>query len=145
MVSVSGIKTVFRKLKYNLKHGFLALENVVLIIAIAMCLTWTYQSIEAMSRNWELTDRLSADKKTLELLEIEVETAELENEYYESNEYKELAARKFANKQLAGEHMVYLPENSEAAKNKHQVVTIAKEEREYSNVEKWWMYLFPNR
>ncbi len=145
MISVSGIKTVFRKLKYDLKHGFLSLENVVLIIAIAMCLTWTYQSIEAMSRNWELTDRLNADKKTLELLEIEVETAELENEYYKSNEYKELAARKFANKQLAGEHMVYLPENSEAAKNKHQVATIAKEEREYSNVEKWWMYLFPNR
>ena len=142
---MNGIKTALRKLKYRLKHGFFSIENVVLLIAIVMCLTWTYQSIEAMSRNWELTDRLNTDKKTLELLKVEVETAEFENEYYASNEYQELAARKFANKQLPGENMVALPENSEAAKNKHKAVAIAKEEKEYSNVEKWWMYLFPNR
>ncbi|MBR3254171.1 hypothetical protein IKF88_00345 [Candidatus Saccharibacteria bacterium] len=142
---MNGIKTAFRRLKYRLRHDFFSIENVVLVIAIAMCLTWTYQSIEAMSRNWELSDRLNTDKKTLELLEVEVETVELENEYYVSNEYQELAARKFANKQLPGENMVALPENSEVAKNKHKVVTVAKEEKEYSNAEKWWMYLFPNR
>ncbi|MBQ6461679.1 hypothetical protein IJJ36_04650 [Candidatus Saccharibacteria bacterium] len=142
---MNGIKTAFRRLKYRLRHDFFSIENVVLVIAIAMCLTWTYQSIEAMSRNWELSDRLNTDKKTLELLEVEVETAELENEYYVSSEYQELAARKFANKQLPGENMVALPENSEVAKNKHKVVTVAKEEKEYSNAEKWWMYLFPNR
>ncbi len=134
-----------RKLKYRLKHGFFSIENVVLLIAIVMCLTWTYQSIEAMSRNWELTDRLNTDKKSLELLKVEVEAAELENEYYTTNEYQELAARRLANKQLPGENMVALPENSEAAKNKHKVVAVVKEEKEYSNVEKWWMYLFPKR
>ena len=142
---MNGIKTALRKLKYRLKHGFFSIENVVLLIAIVMCLTWTYQSIEAMSRNWELTDRLNTDKKSLELLKVEVEAAELENEYYTTNEYQELAARRLANKQLPGENMVALPENSEVAKNKHKVVAVAKEEKEYSNVEKWWMYLFPHR
>ena len=142
---MNGIKTALRKLKYRLKHGFFSIENVVLLIAIVMCLTWTYQSIEAMSRNWELTDRLNTDKKSLELLKVEVEAAELENEYYMTNEYQELAARRLANKQLPGENMVALPENSEVAKNKHKVVAVAKEEKEYSNVEKWWMYLFPHR
>ena len=142
---MNGIKTALRKLKYRLKHGFFSIENVVLLIAIVMCLTWTYQSIEAMSRNWELTDRLNTDKKSLELLKVEVEAAELENEYYTTNEYQELAARRLANKQLPGENMVALPENSEAAKNKHKVVAVVKEEKEYSNVEKWWMYLFPKR
>lgn len=132
-----------RKIKYRLKHDFLSIENIVLVIAVVMCLTWTYQSIEAMSRNWELNDRLNADKRTLELLKIEVEAAELENEYYRSDEYRELMARKFANKQLPGENMVYLPENSEAAKNKHSVVVATAQEKEYSNIEKWWMYLFP--
>ena len=142
---MNGIKTALRKLKYRLKHGFFSIENVVLLIAIVMCLTWTYQSIEAMSRNWELTDRLNTDKKSLELLKVEVEAAELENEYYTTNEYQELAARRLANKQLPGENMVALPENSEATKNKHKVVAVVKEEKEYSNVEKWWMYLFPKR
>jgi len=136
---------VIRRFKYRLKHGFLSLENVVLVLAVILCLVWTYQSIEAMSRNWELVERLNAEQKTLQLLTLEVEAAELENEYYASDEYRELAARKFANKQLPGEHMVYLPENSETAKNKYKTnVALVKEEQDYSNFEKWLMYLFPN-
>lgn len=136
---------MIRRFKYRLKHGFLSLENVVLALAVILCLVWTYQSIEAMSRNWELVERLNAEQKTLQLLTLEVEAAELENEYYASDEYRELAARKFANKQLLGEHMVYLPENSEKAKNKYKTnVALVKEEQDYSNFEKWLMYLFPN-
>lgn len=143
MMNKIGAK--WRRFKYWLKHGFLSVENIILVLAIVMCLTWTYQSIKAMSRNWELVERLNTEKKTLELLSIEVEAAELENEYYTSDEYRELAARKFANKQLAGEHMVYLPENSEIAKTKFQEKTaIQQEEKTYSNFGKWMMYLFPN-
>ena len=133
-----------RRLKYRVKHDFLSVENVVLLIAIVMCFTWTYQSIEAMSRNWELNERLSAEKKALELATIEVEAAELENEYYASAEYQELAARKLANKQLPGEKMVYLEENSEAAKNKHKTAEVKEVAMtEMSNYEKWMRFLFP--
>lgn len=142
---MNGIKTKLRRLKYKMSHDFLSIENVVLAIAIILCLVWTYQSIVSMSRNWELVERLNSEKKSLELAKIEVETAELENEYYKTEEYQELAARKMANKQLSGEHMVYMPENSEVAKNKHKVAEEVKEEKTYSNFEKWMMYLFPAR
>lgn len=134
-----------RRFKYRLKHDFLSVENVVLFIAIVMCLVWTFRSVEAMSRNWELTERLNAERKNYELIAVEVETMELENEYYMSDEYRELAARRLANKQLPGEHMVYLNENSEAAKNKHKVAEIDAEEPkvEKSNFEKWMQFLFP--
>lgn len=134
-----------RRLKYKLKHDFLTVENVVFVVAVLMCLTWTYQSIKAMTRNFELTERLNKERKSLELLAVEVEAAELENEYVKSDEYQELLARKNANKQLPGEYMVYLPENSEEAKNKHKVVVEKKEEKDYSNFEKWMMYLMPSR
>ena len=75
-----------RRFKYRLKHDFLSVENVVLFIAIVMCLVWTFRSVEAMSRNWELTERLNAERKNYELLAVEVETMELENEYYMSDE-----------------------------------------------------------
>ena len=142
---MNGIKTKLRRLKYRMSHDFLTIENVVLAAAIILCLVWTCQSIVSMSRNWELVERLNSEKKSLELAKIEVETAELENEYYKTEEYQELAARKMANKQLSGEHMVYMPENSEVAKNKHKVVEEKKEEKSYSNFEKWMMYLFPAR
>lgn len=128
-----------------MRHDFLTIENIVLLLAIVLCLNWTYRSIEAMSRNWELSERLNAAEKTLELKKIEIETEELENAYLASDEYQELAARKFANKQLDGEKMVYMPENSERARNKHntEVASVSEEKKEYSNFEQWMMYLWP--
>lgn len=145
MVSMNGIKTKYRRLIYKLKHDYFSVENVVLMLAVFLCLMWTYQSITAMSRNWSLTERLTAEKKSLELLNVEVETAELENEYYKSDEYQELLARKVLDKQLPGEKMVVMPANSEEAKNKHKAVMVGeKEDKDYSNLEKWMMYLFPS-
>lgn len=139
------INSKLRQLKFRLKHDYFSLENVVLFLAILLCLVWTYQSIVSMTRNWELTERLATERKNLELISVEVETAELENEYYRSEEYQELAARRFANKRLAGEKMVYLPENSERAKAKHRVNSAEVIQREYTNFEKWMMYLFPSK
>ena len=142
---MNGVKAKIRRLNYKMRHDFLTVENVVLILAIVLCLVWTYQSIAAMSRNWELTERLTTEKKALELLGVEVEAAELENEYYKTNEYQELLARKYLDKKMPGENMVIMPENSEEAKTKYEVVAMAEEmEKEYSNFEKWMMYLFPN-
>ena len=141
---MNKIKTQFRRLKYKLKHDFLTVENVVLVLAIVLCLVWTYQSITAMSRNWSLTERIVTEKKELELLTVEVEAAELENEYYSTNEYQELLARKYLDKKIPGENMVIMPENSVEAKNKHKTVEVKQEEKEYTNFEKWMMYLFPN-
>ena len=103
MVSMSGVKTKIRQLKYKLRHDFFTMENVVLFLAIILCLVWTYQSILAMSRNWELSERLTAEKRTLELLEVEVEMAELENAYYNTDEYQELMARRYLDKKMPGE------------------------------------------
>ena len=34
MISMSGVKTKFRQINYKIKHDFLTIENVVLVIAI---------------------------------------------------------------------------------------------------------------
>lgn len=139
-----SVKDSVRRTKFRLKHDFFTVENVVLLVAIILCLVWTYQSIVAMSRNWELSETLVTEKKKLELLSVEVEAAELENDYYKTEEYQELLARKYLDKKLPGENMVVLPENSEAAKNKHKAVKAGQNEKTYSNFEKWMMYLFPS-
>ena len=143
MISMS-VKDNLRRTKFRLKRDFFTLENIALLLAIVLCLVWTYQSIVAMSRNWKLSETLITEKKELELLNVEVEAAELENEYYKTNEYQELMARKILDKKLSGENMVILPDNSEEAKNKHKVSKVEKQEKSYSNFEKWMMYLFPN-
>ena len=139
-----SVKDNLRRTKFRLKRDFFTLENIALLLAIVLCLVWTYQSIVAMSRNWKLSETLITEKKELELLNVKVEAAELENEYYKTNEYQELMARKILDKKLSGENMVILPDNSEEAKNKHKVAKVEKQEKSYSNFEKWMMYLFPN-
>lgn len=130
-----------RRLGYRIKHDYLKPETILIAIAIVACLSWTWGGISSMSRNWELAQRLDARQKELQLLKLEVETMELENEYLRSEEYQELAARHQQNKLLPGEKMVYLPDNTPAARDKYKEVE-AIEPAPPSNIEQWFSFLF---
>lgn len=139
------LKTKLRQLKYKLKYDFLTFDNVVLAIAIILCLAWTGGSISSTARNWELAENVMERKRELTLMQLETETLELENDYYKSTEYQELAARKLVNKKLPGENVIYLPENSEEAKNKHldnSIADVAISLDKRSNLEQWLIFLF---
>lgn len=145
MSESSDLKTKLRKTGYWLKHDLLVFDNVVIIVAAICCLIWTWGSISSMTRNWSLAQEVASRQREKALLELEVETLELENEYYLSAEYQELAARKYQGKMLAGETMIYLPENSEAAKNKHKnsdTADAGPAVAEASNFEQWLTFLF---
>ena len=135
------LNTRVRRWWYRVKHSYLSGGNVVFGLAILLCLFWTYGAIAAMTQNWELAETLREKQQELARLEIEVETMEIENEYYASDEYKELAARRLEDKKLEGEVMVVLPKNSEEAKNKH-AESGEDEETERSNFEVWMDFLF---
>lgn len=134
-----------RQARYRFKNEWLTIENVAFVVAIAACLLWTWGSISSMSRNWSLAQELVSKQREKALLELEVETLELENDYYHSVEYQGLAARKYQNKMLPGETMVILPDNSEAARTKHSdsANTITSgPNSEMSNFEQWMKFLF---
>lgn len=144
---MSEFKTKIRKAQYWIKNDLFTYERVVLVVAATCCLAWTWGSIDAMTRNWSLAQELMSRQREKAVLELEVETLELENEYYQSHEYQELAARKYQGKMLAGETMVYLPDNSETAKNKHKTAPADSAESNIatttmSNVEQWLTFLF---
>lgn len=135
------IKTSFRKLKYNLKRSF-SRERIFFTLAILACLAWTFSAISAMSRNWELEQRLVAKRYERDILQLEIDALELENQYYASEEYQELAARAKQNKILEGETLVYLPDNSDYAKHKHGEVVIEEAMEEPANYEQWLTFIF---
>lgn len=141
---MSELKTKFRKTQYWLKHDLFVFDNVVLMIALIFCLVWTWGSISSMTRNWNLAQELMNRQREKALLELEVETLELENEYYLSDEYQELAARKYQGKMLPGETMIYLTENSDSVEPSDKEVlpetVIATDTM--SNLEQWLAFLF---
>ncbi len=143
---MSELKTRIRKAQYWLKHDLFVFDNIIIIVAAICCLVWTWGSISSMSRNWSLAEELMSQQREKALLELEVDTLELENEYYRSTEYQELAARKYQNKKLPGETMIYLPANSEAAMNKHKQTPTDYDnpitDTTLSNFEQWLAFLF---
>lgn len=139
---MSSLKQDLRRFYFHLKHYYLSRDNIIFFVAILLCAFWTYSSISAMSRNWELSQKIATRSRELALLKLEVETMELENEYYRSDEYAELSARAKQNKKLEGENLVYLPENSETAKNKYKPDATAATVAEPSNFSQWMSFLF---
>lgn len=135
------IKTKIRQFFYVLRHDYFNTSNVIFFIAVAVCAFWTYGSIMSMTRNWLLSEEVAEKKHQLAVLELEIENLELENDYYRSNEYKELAARAKEGKKLAGENLVILPDNSEYAKGKYNQNTVT-EKPSYSNISHWISFLF---
>lgn len=134
-----------RQFTYHLRNDFASTENIILVVAIFLCGLWTYQSIVSMSRNWKLHEDLSSIQKERDLLSIEIETAELENAYYSSAEYQEIAARRYLDKKLPGENMVKLPANSEKAKTKYKKTATTKQsDEDLTNFEKWIRFIFPS-
>lgn len=136
------VKTSLRRLIYRAKHDWFHFDNVLLFVCIGLCLYWTYGSITAMSRNWQLSESLADKNYELARLELEVDTMELENSYYASSEYQELSARAKFNKAFEGETMLYLPANSDYAKSKHNEVIEITTRPERSNLAKWLSFLF---
>ena len=136
-------KTRLRRFYFRIKHDYLSFDNIIFFIAIAACIAWTYSSLSATSRNWELSQKLATKNMELSLIRYEVDNLELENDYYRSAEYQELSARAKQNKMLEGEHLVYLPANSETALTKYDTNTNDSAETVApSNVSQWMSFLF---
>ncbi len=128
-------------MRYFSKRDIFTINNIALLIAFILCFSWTWGAISSMTRNWALEEKLKSRQLEAAKLELEVQTLKLEKQYFETEEYQELMARAKLGKKLAGETVVILPENSEAAKTKY--IQKDNEQSEYrSNFSQWLDFLF---
>ena len=149
---MSDIKTKIRRIWYKMKHDICTLNNAMLIFAFFVGVSWIWQSISAMSRNYELQRRVDDLYRTRLILELEVATLKYEQEYYKMPEYQELMAREKLGLAKRGERVLILPENSEEATNRYkddEFVVSVRDEGAASNFYQWMRFLFgqnnPNR
>ena len=135
------IKTQLRRLNYYTKKDFLTIHNIATAAAVILGFIFTCNAVTATTRNWELEQKLSDRKLESEILKLEVDTLELEQQYYNTDEYLEIMARKKQNKMLPGETMVILPDNSEKATGKYSDIDSGDKQKR-SNFEEWLDFLF---
>ena len=115
---------------------------------VAVLVTWS--GIKIVQTNYELEKKISVSKQRNANEQLENENLKLRNQYYESDQYLELAARRQFGKAAPGEKLYTVPESValshtiEPAKTQVEV----EEEREASksmfekNFTDWMDFLF---
>lgn len=139
-------KINIRRIFYRLKNDYFTLNNAVILIAFIIAANWIWGSLGMMQRNFTLQKELDDKSRQLIVAQLDTENAKLEQRYYKTDEYKELAVRQRLGLVTPGESLLVLPPNSEAVKNADKVdsskpsVTIV----EISNFGQWMNFLFGN-
>lgn len=138
-------KVNIRKFIYHVRHKYLTFNNLVIATAFLIAAGWIWGSLQVMQRNYGLQKEVDQKRRELQLAELQKESLELQQRYYETAEYRELAARESLGLVMPGEKVLILPENSEAAKQADakkdaSVAVIPRESA--SNLEQWLNFLF---
>ncbi len=138
------LEAKFRRLKAKATQEIFSPGHILLALIPVYLLLLFFGSISNLSKNWELQQETAEKRAELAYLTLQVDNLELENQYYASEEYQELAARRFQNKKFSGEKLVYLPENTERARRKHQSATNEQKAilNDKSNFDQWLSFLF---
>lgn len=134
------------KLIYTFRHKYLTFNNLVIATAFLIAAGWVWGSLNVMQRNYTLQKEVDYKKRQLQLTELQKDNLDLQKRYYETNEYKELAARESLGLVMPGEKVLILPDNSDAAKQADAVApraaTDTPVQQKTSNMEQWLNFLF---
>jgi len=120
------------------------MNNVVIAVALIIGASWAWGSIGMMQRNYGLQKELDTKNRQERLAELETDSLEYQQKYYQSSEYQELSARKYLGLVAPGEQVLVLPPNTDIAKNaSNQAVQSTPQTVEPpSNIEQWTNFLF---
>ena len=139
------MKINIRKFVYTVRHRYLTYNNVVIFVAFLIAAGWAWGSLQVMQRNYSLQREVDYKKRELQLAELQKDNLRLQNQYYQTDEYKELALRDSLGLVMPGEKVLILPDNSDAAKaadKETSTTATATTTQETSNIEQWLNFLF---
>ena len=132
-----------QRIIYHVRHRYLTLNNVVILVAFLIAAGWVWASLGAMQRNYGLQKDIDLKKQQLQLTQLQRDNLSLQQHYYQTTEYQELAARDSLGLVLPGEHSLVLPPNSQAAIKEDAPKTNTTPALETtSNLEQWVNFLF---
>lgn len=135
-----------RKLVYTFRHKYLTFNNIVIAVAFLIALSWIWGSLQVMQRNFALQKEVDQMQRQLQLTQLQKDSLELQRRYYQTDEYRELAARESLGLVMPGESVIILPANSQAVidadKAAQSSSVIATTQPASSNLEQWLNFLF---
>ena len=135
-------KINIRRIYYRVSHDYFTLNNMVVAIALVIAACWVWGALDVMQRNYKLQKELDDKSRQLIVAQLDVATARLEQRYYKTFEYQELAVRQRLNLVTPGESVLILPQNSDQAKAADKSdETSSASEVPISNFSQWMNFL----
>lgn len=136
-----------QKLYYRLKRDVLTTNNLIMMGAVVIAVSWAWGSVSVMDRNYKLQRELDDKSRQAKLVQLEKDTLQYQQNYFKSDEYKELAARQTLGLVAPGESVLILPPNSAAAQSEdnQQAKTTPKPVVQQSNFQLWMNFLFSGK
>lgn len=132
-----------QKTIYHIRHRYLTLNNVVILVAFLIAAGWVWGSLGVMQRNYSLQKDIDLKKRQLQLTQLQRDNLALQKNYYQTAEYQELAVRDSLGLVKPGEKALVLPANSAAAIAEDAPKTaVAATQETTSNLEQWVNFLF---
>lgn len=138
-------KINIRRAYYIIRHKYLTLNNIVIVIAFMIASGWIWGSLDVMQRNYRLQKELDDKSKQLIIAQLNTANAKLEQRYYKTAEYQSLAVRQRLGLGSPGESVLILPPNSEKAKQfdlNSKFKGADSKATKISNFEQWMNFLF---
>ncbi len=133
-------KININKIIYRIRHQYLTLNNVVILIAFLIVASWVWGSLDMMQRNYALQKEIDYKNRELQLTELQRDSLALQQSYYRTAEYQELAARESLGLVRPGEKVLILPKSdSEPTVEPEEQTIIAQQQ---GNLEQWVNFLF---
>ena len=143
-------KQKIRRLYYHFSRNYLTLNNLVVAAAFVIGLSWVWGSISVMERNYALQKQIDNLKQQQKLSELQLDLLKYQQQYFNTDEYKELSARQHLGLAGPGEKLLVLPPNSQQAIDADARIELGNPQRSTtktqatppSNLEQWMTFLF---
>jgi len=137
-------KINIRRIYYKVKKDYFTLNNAVIAVAFIIAANWVWGSLGVMQKNFTLQKELDDKSRQLIVAQLDTDNAKLEQRYYQTDEYKELAVRQRLGLVTPGESVLILPPNSEAVKSADEAAStkVSIASAKISNFEQWANFLF---
>lgn len=143
-------KINIRRTWYSFRHKYLTLNSAIIFIAFLIACGWVWGSLQMMQRNYNLQRELDEKNRQLLVAQLDTANAQLQQAYYKTDEYKELAVRQNLGLVKPGESVLILPDNSDAVKQAssqesasiYSTTDLVTQDGEKSNFKQWVNFLF---
>jgi cell division protein FtsB len=81
-------------------------RNLGLYLLVVITLSVAWSSVKSIQKNYEIEKQITTLTQQVEVLEQETQNQALKNDYYKTDAFLELAARKYFGKGLPGEQFI---------------------------------------